>query len=135
MRVHGGGPCCVVVAGNFWKVELRRYSSHRFALTGQSYSHNFAREGWLRDAMLRAGRFMARVSVNDSSQLRMEMSGRLCRLFDHGLQAHWRYPVDPSVLEHIVSDFLARPQMRCVRPGDVAATWLVFTGIDIEKRA
>ena len=103
-------------------------------LSYESYSHTFAREAWLRDAMLRASRFTARVSVNEFLQLQVEMSGRLYHLFDHGLQAHGRYLVDPIVLEYVVSDFLARPQMRCVRPGDVAIL-LVFTGLDIEKRA
>ena len=77
-----------------WRVEQRRVFSTSFC------PYVPKKNGC--EAVLRRGRFQARASVNDSSQLPVEVSVRLSQLFDHELQALRRYPLELGVPAHVV---------------------------------
>ena len=81
----------------------------------QQQKRSKASEDRLRDAVPHCGRFMARVSVNDFSQLQVEISARLSQLFDH--ESHSASSVLQS--EHITATARLRWRIlpyRCCQP-------------------
>ena len=103
----------------FWEVELRRFLRMAFHVVGfcgrdiavsslpaadiirylsyEGILHivlpSQAKEDWLRDAVLRR----SRTSVNDSSQLPVEVSVRLSRLFDHEIDSQGSYKLTKGI--------------------------------------